>query len=310
MKLLPKSIDRVYVPPIKCQGIKTKLVPFIARNIEWDGNGYWIEPFLGSGVVALNLQPNCAILADTNKHIIRFYKEIQAKIIDERIIKDYLIEMGKTLEKEGEDFYYQVRKKFNEEGGSLPFIFLNRSCFNGMMRFNSKEGYNVPFGHKPKRFSKAYITKIANQVLYVRKLLSYKDWEFKVCDWRDILNNVGTADFVYLDPPYVGRHTDYYNNWTEQDAVDLANKVNSLQCGYALSMWKENIFRKNEYIEDYWSDREIRTFSHFYHVGSIEKYRNNIVEALIIHPDFTTGTNDIFKKKQPEKDIARPLLFQ
>lgn len=310
MKLLPKSIDRVYVPPIKCQGIKTKLVPFIADNIEWNGNGRWIEPFLGSGVVALNVQPNHAILTDNNKHIIQFYKNIQDKKIDERITREYLVEMGAKLETRGEDFYYETREKFNKEGGSLPFLFLNRSCFNGMMRFNSKGGYNVPFGHKPKRFSKAYITKITNQVLFVRKLLSYKDWEFKVSDWKDVLNNTKSTDFVYLDPPYVGRHTDYFNNWTEKDAVDLALKTQSLPCGYALSMWKENIFRKNFYLDEYWSEGEIRTFSHFYHVGSREKYRNEIVEALIIHPNYISKTNATFKKKPPIKEMTQPALIQ
>jgi DNA adenine methylase len=309
-QLLPKSIDRTYVPPIKCQGIKTKLIPFIADNIKWDGNGRWIEPFLGSGVVALNIQPNSAILSDTNRHIIQFYKDIQDKKIDEQITRDYLALMGAELEKKGEPFYYEIRAKFNADGGSLPFLFLNRSCFNGMMRFNSKGGYNVPFGHKPKRFSKAYITKITNQVLFVRKLLLYKDWEFRVCDWRDALNQVKSTDFVYLDPPYVGRHTDYYNNWTEKDAVDLAKKTHLLPGGYALSMWKENIFRKNYYIDDYWNAQEIRTFSHFYHVGSIEKYRNEILEALIIHPDFVTEPVISFKKKLPEKEILQPLLFQ
>lgn len=309
-KLLPKVIDKVYVPPIKCQGIKTKLVPFIANSINWDGTGHWIEPFLGSGVVALNLQPNHAILSDTNKHIIQFYKDIQNKKIDEKIIKEYLVEMGALLEKSGEEFYYQVRENFNKAGGSLPFLFLNRSCFNGMMRFNSKGEYNVPFGHKPKRFSKAYITKISNQVSFVRKVLLYKDWEFKVCDWKIILDKISSNDFVYLDPPYVGRHTDYYNNWTEKEAIDLAVKTKSLPCGYALSMWKENIFRKNYYVDDYWSNQEILTFSHFYHVGSIEKYRNEIVEALIIHPNFITKPDTSSMSKPPKNELTQQLLFQ
>ena len=63
-------------PPIKTQGIKTKVVPLIARSISWSGDGRWIEPFLGSGVVALNIMPPRAILADTNEHVINVYRGI------------------------------------------------------------------------------------------------------------------------------------------------------------------------------------------------------------------------------------------
>jgi hypothetical protein len=76
---LPRDIRMAKAPPIKCQGIKTKLVPFIFRNICWDESkgGRWIEPFLGSGVVVLNLAPERALLTDTNQHIIHFYQAIQ-----------------------------------------------------------------------------------------------------------------------------------------------------------------------------------------------------------------------------------------
>jgi DNA adenine methylase len=74
MSKLPTIISKISVPPIKCQGIKTKLIPFIAENIEWNGKGKWIEPFLGSGVVLFNIQPDIALISDTNKHIIELYK--------------------------------------------------------------------------------------------------------------------------------------------------------------------------------------------------------------------------------------------
>ena len=57
MTILPRQVGHIGVPPVKCQGIKTKLVPFIFVNVKWDSgsSGRWIEPFLGSGVVTLNL---------------------------------------------------------------------------------------------------------------------------------------------------------------------------------------------------------------------------------------------------------------
>src|SRR6185437_8542535 len=138
----------------------------------------------------------------------------------------------------GEASYYEVRERFNRQGEPLDLLFLNRSSFNGLMRFNRQGGFNVPFGKKVERFRPAYVTKITNQVRRLEETLRGKDWEFRVADWRETLALVRSGDFVYLDPPYVGRHADYFNRWGEQDAIQLAAACRELPCGYALSMWK------------------------------------------------------------------------
>ncbi len=283
---LPKHIQKVFVPPIKCQGIKTKLVDFIANNINWDGKGKWIEPFLGSGVVLFNIQPERALIADSNKHIIKFYQDIQNGIIDEIIVKEYLQENGVKLFEKGKDFYYEMRMEFNQNGfDSLKFLFLNRAFFNGLMRFNSAGQFNVPFNHKPERFRKAYITKISNQIGNIRKIIKDHDWIFSVADWRETLTKCEADDFVYLDPPYIGRNTDYYNSWSESDAKKLAVKTLSLSCGFALSMWKENRYRVNTHLENDWNGLVMREFAHFYHIGSKESLRNKMTEVLAIKPE-------------------------
>ena len=68
-----RSVAQAKAPPVKIQGIKTKLVPFIRKNITWTRNhsGAWIEPFMGSGVVGLNMRPRRAIMADSNQHLVR-----------------------------------------------------------------------------------------------------------------------------------------------------------------------------------------------------------------------------------------------
>ncbi|NUM79814.1 Dam family site-specific DNA-(adenine-N6)-methyltransferase [bacterium] len=302
-KLFPTILSQVKAPPIKCQGIKTKLIPFIAQNIEWNGDGRWIEPFLGSGSVLFNLKPPIALVSDTNKHIITFYNELKSGKINEAIVRDYLCQMGKKLTKRGEKFYYEVRDEFNEKGGSLEFLFLNRSCFNGLMRFNSDGKYNVPFGHKPQRFSKSYITKIVNQVAWVRSLIKRYDWEFIVSDFRMTLKTAKQNDFVYLDPPYIGRHTDYFNSWDDSDAEEMVRCVKQLPCGYAISMWQENKYRKNEHIDKFWLTETIQHFNHFYHVGSTENLRNEIIEALIIRNGYSS-ISQLVSTKRSEKEIA------
>ena len=99
---LPKQVGHVRVPPIKCQGIKTKLVPFILGSINWDGEGRWIEPFVGSGVVALNASPLRACLTDANVHVIRFYRDVVDGSVTAEIVREYLWTEGRLLAGEGQ----------------------------------------------------------------------------------------------------------------------------------------------------------------------------------------------------------------
>lgn len=294
--MLPLQINHVKIPPIKCQGIKSKLINFITNNISWNGEGKWVEPFLGSGVVLFNVQPERALIGDSNPHIINFYQEIQSGKITPNIVREYLFEQGQKLEQTGVDassYYYEVRKRFNENPNALDFLFLSRACFNGVMRFNKKGGFNVPFCKKPERFRQAYITKIANQVAWVSEIMQGKDWTFVHQDWRETLSDLSSRDFVYLDPPYIGRFADYYNQWTEEDASDLARITQELNSGYALSMWASSEFRTNDYLEQ-WSG-EVVTQGHFYHMGATENLRNEINEALVISPShvFNGDLNEI-----------------
>jgi DNA adenine methylase len=288
MSHLPCHLVRVRVPPIKCQGIKTKLVRFILSQICWQptDNSTWIEPFLGSGVVAFNLAPARAILTDANQHTIHFYQAIQAGEICADRTRAFLYQQGECLSRLGADYYYEVRSRFNQTGNPLDFLFLNRACFNGMMRFNRQGEFNVPFCQKPQRFSPSYITKIANQVDWVANQIAGKAWEFRVADWQESLSAAQASDFVYLDPPYIGRHTDYYNHWSQTEAEALAAIAQSLPCGFALSMWLENQYRQNAHIQQCWSALEVRVFQHFYYLGAKENWRGAIAEALLIKPGF------------------------
>ena len=132
-------------PPIKIQGIKTKLVPFIKQNIVWTRRGTWIEPFVGSGSVLFNLAPDRALVGDTNQHVISFYNHIQKGEITPEIARSFLEEEGSKLLKVGEAHYYRIRERFNAYQAPLDFLFLNRSCFNGLMRFNKSGGLTPHF---------------------------------------------------------------------------------------------------------------------------------------------------------------------
>ena len=272
---------RIQVPPIKCQGIKTKLVPSILQEIERNPDGLWIEPFLGSGVVALNVAPRRAILADSNPHLIRFYQAIKSGTIDGSRTRSFLEREGRHLAIRGQEHYYHVRDRFNATGDPLDFLFLNRSCFNGIIRFNRRGEFNVPFGHKPQRFAKAYITKIVNQVECFRAATELFDWRFECQDYRATLEQATDGDFVYCDPPYVGRHVDYYDSWDQASEVSLHGILTSIESRFMLSTWHSNEHRNNEYLQTLWGDLDVSTKEHFYHVGAREANRKPMLEALV-----------------------------
>lgn len=270
------------VPPIKSQGIKTKLVPWIKNICPKDRNGTWIEPFMGTGVVAFNVKPNKAILADSNPHLINFYNGIQNNTINANIVRHFLEEEGQKL-LTIEDYYYEVRTRFNEKNHPLDFLFINRAGFNGMIRFNQKGKHNVPFCKKPNRFAKAYITKIVNQVDNVHNIIKNADYTFLHQDYSKTLKSSTENDVIYCDPPYIDRHVDYYNGWNEDDEYILHELLSSTKSKFILSTWHSNKYRENEYIKTLWNSFSLITKEHFYHLGGSKNNRNSMLEALIVN---------------------------
>ncbi|MFZ8848578.1 MAG: DNA adenine methylase [Minisyncoccia bacterium] len=274
---------KIFVPPIKIQGIKTKLVKWIMEQINFEIKGRWVEPFMGSGVVGFNVQPKQAVFADKNPHIINFYNAIKTKEITSKKVELFLKSEGEKLLRKGEEYYYEVRDRFNKYQDPLDFLFLNRSCFNGVIRFNSKGEFNTPFGKNPNRFKKAYITKIVNQVRYVEELIHKNDWIFIAQDFRVTITEAKKDDLIYCDPPYIGRHTNYFDIWTEKDEYDLYKLLSHFEGKFILSTWYRDKRKENEYIKKFWSKFKIITKNHLYYVGGKEINRNPVVEALVIN---------------------------
>lgn len=273
------------VTPIKTQGKKTKLISEIKKL--YDNEKYYIEPFLGSGCVLFNLNPDYAYVSDNNIHIINFYKAIQTKKINSTIVKTFLEYHGNELSIKGKEYYYKIRADFNINHDPLYFLFLNRSCFNGMIRFNSNGEFNVPFCNKNNRFSKSMITKICNQVKKVEEILDShgNNWEFVCCDYKDAINKFkNTKDcFFYFDPPYVNRHATYFEDWNENINSELFNNIKCLTSEFVLSNWYKNKFRSNDVLISSFNEYDYRYIfiEHFYYVGGNEQNRNSITECLV-----------------------------
>lgn len=275
---------RVIVPPLKSQGIKTKLVPWI-QAVAADIKGRWIEPFLGTGVVALNSGCRRALLGDINPHIVRLYQAIQSGEINPARARQFLESEGEALRTSADAGYAHfrmVRDRFNQHHAPLDLLFLSRAGFNGMMRFNRKGAWNIPFCKKPERFARAYVTKIVNQVEDAAKVIN-GEWKFVAGDFASLIVQATAKDLIYCDPPYLGRHVDYFSGWTEQDEARLFELLSATPARFILSTWHHNDYRRNEMLEKYWGRFRVVTRDHFYHTGGNLENRRSVVEALVFN---------------------------
>ena len=277
-------MDRPQAPPIKTQGIKTRLAPFISDHVAWDGRGRWVEPFLGSGAVLLNLRPERALAADTCRPVIDFYRGVRDGGITAGRVRAFLEREGARLRADGGEHYYRVRERFNREGDPLDFLFLSRAGYNGLMRFNGRGEFNTAFCKKPERFRPAYVTRICNQVQWAADAMAGRDWEFVCADWRETLDRADAADFIYADPPYAGRNADYHNRWTDDDEAALVTALRSAPCRFLCSLWVENRFRRNTRLLERFAGCEVVTRSHHYHVGPTRDRRHDVIEGLAVGP--------------------------
>jgi len=151
----------------------------------------YFEPFVGGGAVFFDLFPKKAILSDLNGELIITYNVIKKNI-------DALIKSLKKHKYEKE-YFLKIRekdpKKLSDTEVASRFIYLNRTCFNGMYRVNSNGGFNVPFG----KYSNPLICDEQN-LRRVSKAL--RNVEIKCQDYKEVLKEARKGDFVYFDPPY------------------------------------------------------------------------------------------------------------
>lgn len=231
--------DEVLSSPIRWAGSKKRVLNELLESFSTNKVNY-IEPFLGSGVVMLNVLNNNSILKyknfyvnDINKSIIDFYKCLKNK--PNSLVKS-LVDLSniyntKASLTEKEKMYYEIRQKFNEmkEDKSVYFYFLMKVGFNGVYRENKKGFFNVPFGRKEK-----FVVN-ENDLFAISKLI--KNVYFYNMPYDKFLKklekeNKMSNSFVYCDPPYIpedfilNKKQELYTN-NNFEHVDFVNKMNN-----------------------------------------------------------------------------------
>ena len=124
------------------------------------------------------------------------------------------------------------------------------------------------------------------------------NWTFLCQSFEKTMSMAGTGDFIYCDPPYIGRHVDYYDRWDEESEVALSAALKKTGAKFMLSTWDHNAYRQNEYIRTVWSFCQKATRQHFYHVGAREENRNPMVEALLTNYAMT-GDKNLLSEQRP-----------
>ena len=198
-------------PPLKWAGGKRWLAPYIQYSWEEYKNSRLVEPFCGGLSVALGLLPRKALLNDINPHLINFYSWVKQGLT-------ITIEM-----KISKKTYYEYREEFNnliEKGqentqkAAELFYYLNRTCFNGLCRFNKQGKFNVPIG------SKTTINHRADHLIQYKNTLS--NWEFSSDTYLNL--KLKNNDFIFADPPYDVVFRNYSKDgFTWEDQECLAN---------------------------------------------------------------------------------------
>ena len=274
------------IPPIKIQGKKTKIVPkimeiadgLLSEHPEIDT---WVEPFLGSGVVAFNCPGRIkkVIVNDINPHIIKFYKGIADDSITADNIREVFDIHNQNLIKDGYDYYNQIKNRFNQSFDTMDFLFLTRTGFNGVMRFNGSGKWNVPFCKLNNRLSKNVIEDLVSSVDELSRLFKSKDFTFYNKSFEDVIESAPKNSIFYCDPPYYGLQVQYFKGWRKEDEIRLNEMLKDKMFIY--STWLEDGIRENMMINEYWGEYEIEGKKHKYNVAEKAEKRNQVTEGLI-----------------------------
>jgi len=223
----------------------------------------YIEPFVGSGAVFFQvrelLQPKETILADGNEELINAYRVVQNDVAD--LIKA----LAKHKKGHSQDHYYRVRgqspKRLDEVARAARLIYLNKTCFNGLYRVNSRGEFNVPMG----RYKDPPILDERNLRAVSKALAGVKLW---VSSFRKTAKHARAGDFIYFDPPYHPiSETSYFtayavngnrSHFSEEDQVDLAKVYRDLAAHGCLVMLSNS---DAEFIRKLYVPKSSRTHS-------------------------------------------------
>ena len=292
--------DRIAKPFLKWAGGKTQLINDIEKALPKDISKHkftYIEPFIGSGAVlfwVLNSFPNLkkAVINDINEDLINTYKTIASR--PKELISILQTLQNEFHELEGQDeakkeYYYSKRELYNtkkeeQSGQAALFIFLNRTCFNGLYRVNRRNEYNVPMGSykRPTICDKENILAVSEALQKVEILCG---------DYEETIKYADNNTLFYFDPPYKPlSETSSFNSYAKDEfndaeqirLRDFCHKLDIL--GYTWILSNSDVKGKDEhdnFFDDLYSDFYIQRVDARRSINANPEKRGSLKELLI-----------------------------
>lgn len=213
------NTTKSFPPVIKWSGSKRLVASKLAQNMPLKYNRYF-EPFVGGGAMLPFSNGHEGYAGDIIVELIDLWKNIQKNPL--HVASEYEARWTR-LQMDGIDVYYQIRDRFNETRNCFDFLFLTRTCVNGLIRYNAQGKFNNSF-----HLSRPGIDPNRLREQLVRWSKSIQKITFENTDYREILYNVEAGDFVFLDPPYGGTKDRYMRtDFNLQDFYAELDRLNS-----------------------------------------------------------------------------------
>lgn len=300
-------------PLVKYRGGKSREIPHILKHIP-KYEGKYIEPFFGGGALYFHLEPKKAIINDINSKLMAFYRGVKDAFEDLKKELDEIGDLYKSNRKkfeelkkqapdervmdENEILYYQIREMFNgllekKYSDALLYFFINKTAYSGMIRYNSRGEFNVPYG----RYANLNTTLVTSSH---SKLLS--NTEIYNLDYKNIFEMAKQDDFIFLDPPYDCVFSDYGNvehtgGFNEKNHTILADKFRKLKCKALM------VIGRTPLTEKLYGDMIVDEYRKFYAVNIKNRFKAAANHILI------SNYANKAKNKLTEITFQKELVF-
>jgi DNA adenine methylase len=284
-------------PLVKYRGGKSHEIPNIERHIP-RAKGRYIEPFFGGGALYFYLEPKRAIINDINSKLMAFYAGVKSDYSTLRTELDEIERIyeinrkqfdalkrqtpDERVEDKNEELYNQIRDMFNDlsdkkYSDALLYFFINKTAYSGMIRYNAKGEFNVPFGRYT-HLNTSLITKKHSELLANTEIFN--------TDYKNIFDMAEPDDFMFLDPPYDCIFSDYGNEeykdgFNDECHIALANDFKNLNCKALL------VIGRTPLTEQLYGDMIIDEYAKNYSVNIRNRFKSVATHILVANYETT-----------------------